>query len=61
MSKKKGFSEGRKNIIAGLPQEYDIQSTEDIQEARKELLGGTIQSMMEAENLQSNRGRKIRM
>ena len=49
MSKRREFSEGKKNIIAGLLQEYDIQSAEDIQEALKELLGGTIQSMMEAE------------
>ena len=49
MSKRKEFSEGKKNIIAGLFAEYDIQSAEDIQEALKDLLGGTIQSMMEAE------------
>ena len=29
--------------------EYDIQSAEDIQEALKDLLGGTIKEMMEAE------------
>ena len=39
----------RKNIIAGLIQEYDIKTAEDIQEALKDLLGGTIQEMMEAE------------
>ena len=49
MSKKREFSEGKKNIIAGLLAEYDIQSAEDIQEALKDLLGGTIQKMMEAE------------
>ena len=43
------MSEGKKNIIAGLIQEYDIQSAADIQEALKDLLGGTIQEMMEAE------------
>jgi transposase-like protein len=43
------MSEGKKNIIAGLIQEYDIQSAADIQEALKGLLGGTIQDMMEAE------------
>ena len=46
---KREFSEGKRNIIAGLLAEYDIQSAEDIQEALKDLLGGTIQSMMEAE------------
>lgn len=39
----------KKNIIAGLIQEYNINSAEDIQEALKDLLGGTIQKMMEAE------------
>jgi len=43
------MSEGKRNIIAGLLQEYDIKSAEDIQDALKDLLGGTIQSMMEAE------------
>ena len=43
------MSEGKKNIIAGLIQEYDIKSAEDIQEALKDLLGGTIQEIMEAE------------
>ena len=43
------MSEGKKNIIAGLIQEYNIKTAEDIQEALKDLLGGTIQEMMEAE------------
>ena len=43
------MSEGKKNIIAGLIQEYDIKTAEDIQVALKDLLGGTIQEMMEAE------------
>nr|WP_169911733.1 IS256 family transposase [Clostridium oryzae] len=43
------MSEGKKNIIAALLQEYDIQSAEDIQDALKDLLGGTIQSMLESE------------
>ena len=43
------MSEGKKNIIAGLIDEYGIQSAADIQEALKDLLGGTIQEMMEAE------------
>jgi transposase-like protein len=49
MAKKQEFSEGKKNIIQGLLSEYDIKTTGDIQEALKDLLGGTIQSMMEAE------------
>ena len=47
--RKERMSEGKKNIITALIQEYDIQSAEDIQEALKDLLGGTIESMLEAE------------
>mgnify|MGYP003447152044 FL=1 len=36
------MSEGKRNIIAALLQEYDIQSAEDIQDALKDLLGNTI-------------------
>lgn len=43
------LTEGKKNIIAALLEEYDIKSAEDIQDALKDLLGGTIQSMMESE------------
>lgn len=43
------MSEGKKNIIASLIQEYDIKTAEDIQDALKDLLGSTIQAMLEAE------------
>jgi len=43
------LTEGKKNIIAALLDEYDIETAEDIQDALKDLLGGTIQDMMEAE------------
>ena len=43
------MTEGKKNIISSLLQEYDIKSAEDIQDALKDLLGGTIQEMLEAE------------
>ena len=50
MRKRKGkLSEGKKNIIADLIREYDIQSAEDIQDALKDLLGGIIESMLAAE------------
>ena len=45
--RKERMSEGKKNIIAALLKEYDIQSAEDIQDALKDLLGGTIESMLE--------------
>ena len=43
------MTEGKRSIIQGLLQEYDIQSAADIQAALKDLLGGTIKKMMEAE------------
>ena len=43
------MTEGKRNIIHQLLEEYDIQSAEDIQEALKDFLGGTIKEMMEAE------------
>ena len=49
MARRRKMSEGKKNIIAGLIEEYNIQSAADIQEALKDLLGGTIQEMLEAE------------
>ena len=38
-----------RNILQQLLQEYDIETAEDIQDALKDLLGGTIKEMMEAE------------
>ena len=43
------MTEGKRNIIHQLLQEYDIETDEDIQDALKDLLGGTIKEMMEAE------------
>ena len=43
------LNENKRNIISALIEEYDIQTAEDIQEALKDLLGGTIKSMMESE------------
>lgn len=43
------MTEGKRNIIHQLLEEYDIQSAEGIQDALKDLLGGTIKEMMEAE------------
>ncbi len=47
--KPKPMTEGKRNIIQGLLQEYNIETAADIQEALKDLLGGTIKEMMEAE------------
>ena len=47
--KVKPLNENKKNIIAALIDEYDIETADDIQEALKDLIGGTLKSMMEAE------------
>lgn len=47
--KPKPMTEGKRNIIQGLMQEYEINTAEDIQEALKDLLAGTIQDMLEEE------------
>ena len=47
--KPKPMTENKRNIIQGLFEEYDIETAEDIQDALKDLLSGTIQEMMEAE------------
>ena len=43
------MTEGKRSIIHQLLEKYDIQTAEDIQDALKDLLGGTIKEMMEAE------------
>ncbi len=43
------MTDGKRAIIQQLLQEYDIETAEDIQDALKDLLGGTIKEMMEAE------------
>lgn len=47
--RKERLTEGKKNIIASLIEEYDIKTAENIQDALKDLLGGTIESMLKAE------------
>ena len=41
--------EGKANIIAQLIEEYDIKTSKDIQDALKDLLGPTIQNILENE------------
>ncbi len=43
------MTEGKRNIIRQLLEEYDIESAKDIQDALKDLLGSTIKGMMESE------------
>lgn len=47
--KREPMSEGKKNIIGMLLEEYDIKTAKDIEDALKDLLGGTIQEMLESE------------
>lgn len=49
MTKRREMNNQKKNIIESLIEMYDIQSAEDIQDALKDLLGGTIENMLEAE------------
>ena len=47
--KPKPMTEGKRNIIQGLLQENDIETADDIQDALKDLLSGTLKEMMETE------------
>ena len=52
------MTEGKRQIIQQLLQEYDIETAEDIHDALKDLLGGTIKEMMEAEMYDYRNGYK---
>lgn len=45
----KPMTEGKRNLIQGLLQEYEIETAEDIQDALRDLLSGIIQDMLESE------------
>ena len=47
--KREPMSEEKKNIIAELIEDYDIRTAKDIEDALRDLMGGTIQEMLEAE------------
>ena len=47
--RKERMSEGKREIIQGLFREYDIESVKDIEEALKDLMGETIEEMLESE------------
>ena len=49
MARKKRLTEEKKNLITALMQAYDVQTAEDVQEALKDLLGGTLEEMLQAE------------
>ena len=47
--RKSALSEEKRNVIGQLIEMYDIKTAADVQDALKDLLGGTIQSILEAE------------
>ena len=47
--KSPSMTDGKREIISRLIEEYDIKTAEDIQDALRDILGGTIQGMMECE------------
>ena len=49
MARKRRLTEEKRNIIAALMQAYDVQTAEDVQDALKDLLGGTLEEMLQAE------------
>ena len=49
MARKGRMSEEKRNVIAALIDMYDVKTAEDIQDALKDLLGGTIEEMLKAE------------
>ena len=49
MARKGRMTEEKRNVIAAMIDMYDIKTAEDIQDALKDLLGGTIEEMLKAE------------
>jgi len=49
MARKRIITPEKKELIRNLISEYNITSAKDLQEALKDLLGDTIQNMLEAE------------
>lgn len=47
--KREPMDPAKKNIVSELIKTYDIKTAKDIQEALKDLLGETLQDMLEAE------------
>ena len=51
------MTDGKREIVSRLIQEYNIKNAQDIQNALKDLLGSSIKEMMEAE-MDDHLGRK---
>jgi len=49
MTKKNRLTPEKKNLITDLLSVYEVETAEDVQEALKDLLGGTLEEMLKAE------------
>ena len=49
MTKKNRLSPEKKNLITDLLSVYEVETAEDVQEALKDLLGGTLEELLQAE------------
>ena len=49
MAKQKKITEEKKNLITDLLSVYEVETAEDVQEALKDLLGGTLEEILKAE------------
>ena len=49
MARKSRMTDEKRNIIAALLEAYDVKTADDVQDALKDLLGGTIEEMLQAE------------
>lgn len=49
MARRRIVNENKRNIIGNLIEEYNVKTAKDLQEALKDLLGDTIQEMLETE------------
>ena len=49
MARKSRMTDEKRNVIAALLEAYDVKTADDVQDALKDLLGGTIEEMLQAE------------
>jgi len=49
MARKRRLTAEKRNLITALMEAYEVQTAEDVQEALKDLLGGTLEEMLQAE------------
>ena len=49
MARKRRLTDEKRNVITALMEAYEVQTAEDVQDALKDLLGGTLEEMLQAE------------